>query len=118
MLVVHALAPVPAVLPAGVGQVSFNVDSYRDVLLKNAQVEIETVVRRRIPSDIEFSTEIRWGTPAETIVEVSRERTFDLIVICTRGATGLSRFVSGSVTEKVVRLADVPVLTVQAENND
>jgi len=36
----------------------------------------------------------------------------DLIVMGTHGRTGLDRYLLGSVTEKVVRTADVPVVTV------
>lgn len=36
-----------------------------------------------------------------------------MIVMGTHGRTGLDRYLIGSVTEKVVRSADVPVLTVQ-----
>lgn len=35
----------------------------------------------------------------------------------THGRTGVERYLLGSVTEKVVRLSDVPVLTVKAEDD-
>lgn len=52
------------------------------------------------------------GTPARTILDYAEERDIDLVVIGTHGRTGLDRYLLGSVTEKVVRVADVPVLTV------
>ena len=58
------------------------------------------------------------GRAAETIVDVAAEEGADLIVICTRGETGLSRFVSGSVAEKVIRQSNVPVLSVQATSDE
>ena len=41
----------------------------------------------------------------------------DLIIMATRGLTGLDHFLVGSTTERVVRLANVPVLTVGRERS-
>ncbi|MBM3224765.1 MAG: universal stress protein [Candidatus Tectomicrobia bacterium] len=53
------------------------------------------------------------GHPAETIVRIAQERAADLIVMGTHGRTGLQHALLGSVTEKVVRLASCPVLTIR-----
>lgn len=53
------------------------------------------------------------GNPAQSIVEESKD--FDLIVMTTHGRTGFSRFFLGSVSEKVLRMANVPVLIVNEE---
>jgi len=54
------------------------------------------------------------GDPASEIVRVAEEAPADLIVMGTRGRTGLSRIVMGSVAEHVLRRAPCPVLTVKA----
>jgi nucleotide-binding universal stress UspA family protein len=54
------------------------------------------------------------GTPARAIMEYADERDIDLIVLGTHGRTGLERYLLGSVSEKIVRVADVPVLTVSS----
>jgi nucleotide-binding universal stress UspA family protein len=54
------------------------------------------------------------GTPATAIVDDAAEFDADLIVMGTHGRTGVHRYVVGSVTERVVRLADAPVLTARA----
>ena len=53
------------------------------------------------------------GNPAQAIVEEARE--FDMIVMSTHGRTGFSRFFLGSVAEKVLRMAQLPVLIVNRE---
>ena len=53
------------------------------------------------------------GDPSEEILAYADERDIDLIAMGTRGRTGLDRYIAGSVAERVVRLADVPVLTVR-----
>ena len=53
------------------------------------------------------------GQPSETIVRFAEANGVDLIVICTRGRSGLSRWLMGSVADRVVRGATVPVLLVR-----
>jgi len=60
------------------------------------------------------------GAPHQAILEYVDEHDIDLVVMGTHGRTGLDRYLLGSVTEKVVRLSDAPVLTVRmpAESTD
>lgn len=53
------------------------------------------------------------GNPAQAIIEESED--FDMIVMTTHGRTGFSRFFLGSVAEKVLRMAHLPVLVVNKE---
>lgn len=53
------------------------------------------------------------GNAAQSIVEESND--FDMIAMSTHGRTGFSRFFLGSVSEKVLRMANVPVLIVNRE---
>ena len=55
---------------------------------------------------------VEGGDPARTIVERAQSLSADLIVMGTHGLSGFERFALGSVTEKVVRKAACPVLTV------
>ena len=53
------------------------------------------------------------GTPAGSIVEYADGNDIDLIVMGTHGRSGMSHVLVGSVTERVVRTASCPVLTVR-----
>lgn len=53
------------------------------------------------------------GRAAHDIATFAVENNSDLIVIATHGLTGMERFLLGSVTEKVVRIAKKPVFTVK-----
>jgi nucleotide-binding universal stress UspA family protein len=55
------------------------------------------------------------GVPHQSILDAVEEWEADLVVMGTHGRTGLGRFLLGSVTEKVVRLSPVPVLTIRPE---
>lgn len=54
------------------------------------------------------------GKPSDAILDYADERDADFVFMGTHGRTGLNRYIAGSVTERVVRMADVPVLTVSA----
>ena len=58
-------------------------------------------------------TEHQFGDPLRTIVEFANEREFDQIVIGNRGRDGFMRFALGSVAERVVREAPMPVVVVK-----
>jgi nucleotide-binding universal stress UspA family protein len=59
------------------------------------------------------TAEVCSGCPAETIVQVAAERRSDLIVMATHGYRGVTRWMLGSVADKVVQAATVPVLLVR-----
>jgi nucleotide-binding universal stress UspA family protein len=54
------------------------------------------------------------GRPRVEIVRFAETNQVDLIVICTRGLSGVSRWLMGSVADRVVRGASIPVLLVRA----
>lgn len=64
----------------------------------------------------EVHTKVELGTPDINIVEEAKKEGVDLIVISTHGRTGLSHIVVGSVTERVVRNAPCPVLSIHPES--
>jgi universal stress protein A len=53
------------------------------------------------------------GVPFHEILQYARSRDIDLIVMATHGRTGLAHALLGSVTEKIVRSAPCPVLTIR-----
>jgi nucleotide-binding universal stress UspA family protein len=58
--------------------------------------------------------EVEMGAVAETIIDYAHSQPIDLIVMATHGRSGLQRWVYGSVADKVLRGADVPVLLIRA----
>jgi nucleotide-binding universal stress UspA family protein len=65
--------------------------------------------------DIEAVTAIRRGSPYQVIVSYAEAEGIDLVVMPTHGRSGLDRYLLGSVTEKVIRTSDIPVLTVRLD---
>jgi nucleotide-binding universal stress UspA family protein len=61
---------------------------------------------------------VRAAKPAEAIVHYAKEHNVDLVVMGTHGRRGFAHMVMGSVTERVVRTAPCPVLTVRHPERD
>lgn len=58
-------------------------------------------------------TAVEQGVPHEEIIAYADDHDIDMIVMGTQGRTGLDRVLVGSVTERIVRMADIPVVTVR-----
>ncbi|WP_058827109.1 universal stress protein [Haloferax sp. Q22] len=75
---------------------------------------VDEVVERGESRGIKTVGAVRRGAPHETILDYAAEHGAEVIAMATHGRTGVERVLLGSVTERVVRTASVPVLTVRA----
>ncbi|MGH7827725.1 MAG: universal stress protein [Candidatus Binatia bacterium] len=62
--------------------------------------------------------EVEIGTPYKKIVEKAKQEGVDMIVMSTHGRTGVMHMLIGSVTERVVRRAPCPVLSVPSRQKN
>ena len=60
-----------------------------------------------------IQTSIVFGDPSSQIIDYAKAHHADLVVMSSHGRTGISRFMLGSVAERVVRLAHCPVLVIR-----
>ena len=67
---------------------------------------------------IEVETVVREGYPATVIEEEAARQNVDLIVIGTRGLSGIKHLLLGSIAERVVQKAPCPVLTVKLPDSE
>lgn len=82
-------------------------------LRQNAEAYLESQAERLQEAGLQVTSEVRLGVPADVIVEVAESRHTGMIVMATHGYSGLKRWALGSVTDKVVHAAPVPVLVVR-----
>ena len=61
---------------------------------------------------------VREGMPAREIVSTADEHATDIIIMGTRGRTGIAHLALGSIAETVLRIASCPVMVVRATDND
>ena len=97
-------------------------DAYSEI---PAAVQVEEVLREQVhraldkeaarlrERGLEVRSLLRVGDVLREILDAVEEESADLVVIGTHGRKGLSRFLLGSTTEKLVRTAPCPVLTVR-----
>ncbi len=58
--------------------------------------------------------EVLTGNPSEKLAEYANKGNFDLVIIATHGRSGISRWVWGSVADRLLRAVCIPVLMVRA----
>jgi len=78
------------------------------------RVVAETAERAR-DRGLTVHTSVLQGDPFRTIVDYAEEVSVDLVVMATHGRRGVERALLGSVTERVVNTAPVPVLVVNPD---
>ena len=83
-----------------------------DALEQEGERIVEEAAERARERDISVTTATVQGVPSSSIGEYSDRIGVDLIVMATHGRKGLKRALIGSVTERVVRTAEVPVITI------
>ncbi|HOW15698.1 universal stress protein [Methanosarcina sp.] len=76
--------------------------SYIEKIGKAAGIEVESRVLR--------------GNPAEKIISFAEDNNIDMIIVGSLGKGGYERLVLGSVSEKIVRHAKIPVLVVREKH--
>lgn len=92
-------------------------ETLREVGEQAAESAFENVERLAADAGVELETAVVEGAPAEQIVDYAGDTGVDLVVMGTHGRSGLGKRLVGSVTERVVRNAPVPVLTVGNDEN-
>jgi len=115
IVLLHVIPPVPLFaydVPA------LDMSVYSRTLREAAMGHLHTLISHRFPRGIAIEPQVALGDPARTIVRNARETGADMVVISTHGETGWRHTLFGSVTEKVVRHADRPVLVIQAERGE
>jgi nucleotide-binding universal stress UspA family protein len=86
----------------------------REEVRLQAERYLKSVQQMQMGVDVPLKLLVHGENAASTIVDVAAAEEADLIVISTHGRTGLKRWFLGSVTEKVVRTADRPLLVVRS----
>lgn len=113
LILLHVVSQTPITANLSPDTLIFDVDSYQKELEDDARKQMKHIVDTMISKDIKvFVPMITSGSYPMEILRIAHEEKCDLIVIGTRGRTGISHLVLGSVAERVVQLAPIPVLTI------
>lgn len=97
-------------LDAGVNLAQEKIRSIREKRRTETNQEVADLFE---DAGLDFETEVVFGDPAREIVKYAEENEIGQIVIGNHGRSGVSRVLLGSVGEKVVRRAPMPVTVVR-----
>ena len=82
------------------------------------RVKLLDCIPEAIRDDMDVEAIVIQGIPFVEIISTAKEKEIDMIVIGSHGRTGISHMMLGSVSEKVVRKAPCPVLTVRQPGHE
>lgn len=83
--------------------------------LREAEQRMALLVSSVASGSVTVRTRLEPGDPAATIVRIATEEEISLILIGTRGRTGIEEWVLGSVAKVVIGCAPCPVLTLRGD---
>lgn len=86
----------------------------RKIRFENAKEELRKFKFELPHSEVEISEVLLEGIPHKEILNYSRQNDIDMIVIASHGWTNLSHMLMGSIADKIMRQADVPVICVKS----
>lgn len=107
IVIMHAYPSLPK-LVGGEGHMELVNEAVAD-----AMTLVSPVVQRVEKEGLPYKVSIVEGAPEDAIVQVAHKASCDLIVMFTDGRDGLSDLLLGSVTERVLRATDVPLLAIR-----
>jgi len=93
-----------------------DIEDLEDEFTERAEALLETSTESF--GDLDLTTAVEIGAPHSVILRYAGDHDVDLVVMGTHGRTGVERYLLGSVAEKVVRLADQPVVTVRPDGDE
>lgn len=94
------------------------VDLQVNRLEEGAQRVVDDAAERATARGVDVVSSMSFGSIHREITSYAVDNDADLLVMGTHGRSGLDRYLLGSVTERVLRTAPAPVLTVQARDSE
>lgn len=89
-----------------------SIESFVGEIVSGAEKTMDTFLQENF-RDIDVTGKVLSGYAAEEILNYAREEKIDLIIMGTHGRKGIDRVLFGSVAEKIVKSASIPVMTIR-----
>lgn len=103
---------------AGEGHMSRHEEDLRESIERQGHHLTDEITSWLADEGVETVSVVRHGEPAQAITEYAETNDIDLVMMGTHGRRGIRRRLIGSVTEKVVRLSEQPVMTVRLNEDE
>jgi len=112
VILVQVVSP-PIDYGGGLTQTPLMTEEVIETELALSSSYLDRVAKARELAEIETTTEVMFGLPAQDILAIAESRLVDLIVMCSHGRTGFTRWVLGSVAQKIAHHCPVPLLVLR-----
>lgn len=100
-------------MPGSTAPTGFHIPAVLEEIEASTKEQVQKLKNKYISSNIKSKKIVVIGDPPTEIVKRAADDNVDVIVMSTHGQSGCKRLVCGSVTEKVIRMAECPVLTIR-----
>jgi nucleotide-binding universal stress UspA family protein len=114
--IIHVIEPI--VFSTEVVVTNYGFDELPNELEILAKKDLEKIVAKLEGKEVKFKTQLLHGKPYEEILDYADKNHIDMICIPTLGHSNFENMLFGSTTEKVLRLAKCPVLSVRIQDKD
>lgn len=119
MVFIRIIRPVPMAFSAPeaselhLKEIEKNIKKLEEEKRSLAVKYLNEVVDRMKANGVRLQTEVLIGSPADRLIDYAESNDIDLILIATHGRSGISRWVRGSVADRILRASIAPVLMVR-----
>ena len=110
----RVVEPIKAIVVADAMMSAKDVERITASMVSEAEIYLKSLGQGSKYGGAEVESQVKMGNVAETLVDYATENGVDLIVVATHGRSGVSRWVWGSVADRILRASCVPVLMVRA----
>jgi nucleotide-binding universal stress UspA family protein len=93
-----------------------SIESFVGEIVSGAEKTMDAFIQEHFP-DVQAEGYVANGYAAEEIINYANEQQVDMIIMGTHGRRGIDRVLFGSVAEKIVKTAKVPVLTLRPSSS-
>jgi nucleotide-binding universal stress UspA family protein len=105
----------PVELPTR-GGLALSVDDLKQVeshSKKDAEIYLDAIIGRFKDAGIKARSKVLTGKAADSLIDYVYKSNFDLIIMATHGRSGISRWIWGSVAERILHSSSIPVLIIR-----
>ena len=90
------------------------IEVYQEEMKNQGQKLLNEIREKAEPLGVKVSTEVLVGSSvAATIIDYAKDHDVDLVIIGTKGMTGVQKFLLGNVANNVIANAHCPVLAIR-----
>jgi nucleotide-binding universal stress UspA family protein len=108
VVLLRVVEPVPPEAPP-----ALDFELFQKAGLKAAEKYLAKIKAKLSKEGLKVEAKVLTGRPAETITDFAKREKVDLIALATHGRSGISRWVFGSVADRLVRSSSIPIVLIR-----